>query len=503
MAGRSRLIAGLTGRLAVGASVAALIVVLIFALLAGAISNLRGQTGERRDSQRVTVAANALQKSVLDLETGARAFVITRQERFLEPWRQARGRLSREQHRLRTRVASSNRDNADDGALARQIGERVDRYFYDHSLPLVDLVRSRRLPPRVASRAVAEGKQRVDHLRALFSRLLSSQAARTAQRNADADRAGHRAVAVGVGGLLLILGVLASGVVYLAVAVTRPVVRVAEAATALANGRFDAKTRVSSANSREAAEVQALTESFDAMAQIVRQQHERLQAHNALLGRRVDERTADLAKARYEALSMLAVAAEHRDEDTHQHTQRVGRNAALVAEQMGLSGESTELIAAAAPLHDVGKIGISDTILLKPGRLTPEEFDVMKQHVKIGASILGASPEPMFHIAAQIALHHHERWDGSGYLSGLAGNAIPLAARIVAVIDVFDALTHARPYKDPWPLDRALDEIHRLAGSHFDPDVVAAFEAIDPDRLLADVFSDEALHEQVSAHRSP
>jgi putative two-component system response regulator len=222
------------------------------------------------------------------------------------------------------------------------------------------------------------------------------------------------------------------------------------------------------------------------MADVVRVQRERLQAENALLERRVLERTADLEQARYEALLMLAVAAEYRDEDTHRHTQRVGRNAAFVADRLGLSAESVELIRAAAPLHDVGKIGVSDSIVLKPDRLTPTEAEVMRRHVMIGASILGASAQPLFHVASEIALTHHERWDGSGYLHGLSGEDIPLAGRIVAVIDVFDALTHSRPYKDPWPVERALEEIRCRAGSHFDPDVVAAFEAIDTGLLLAD-----------------
>jgi putative two-component system response regulator len=147
---------------------------------------------------------------------------------------------------------------------------------------------------------------------------------------------------------------------------------------------------------------------------IVRDQHERLQAENALLERRVLERTADLEQARYEALLMLAVAAEYRDEDTHRHTQRVGRNAAFVAHRLGLSEESIDLIRAAAPLHDVGKIGVSDSIICKPARLTPHEFEVMREHVRIGASILGSSSQPLFHVASEIALTHHERWDGSG-----------------------------------------------------------------------------------------
>ncbi len=162
---------------------------------------------------------------------------------------------------------------------------------------------------------------------------------------------------VGVGGLALILVVLIAGLGYLARTVTRPVVRVAEAARNLAAGRRERHERVSCDNSHAVREVRSLTESFDAMAEVVRDQRERLQAQNAVLERRVRERTADLERAHREALLMLAVAAEYRDEDTYRHTQRVGRNSALLAEHLGLSAESIELIEAAAPLHDVGKSG--------------------------------------------------------------------------------------------------------------------------------------------------
>ncbi|MEA2483789.1 MAG: cyclic di-GMP phosphodiesterase, partial [Thermoleophilaceae bacterium] len=282
------------------------------------------------------------------------------------------------------------------------------------------------------------------------------------------------------------LAVIVAGLAHLARTVTRPVVRVARAARAIADGS-DGYEPVTGNKSHAAREVKSLTESFDAMAEIVRSQRDGLRRQNTMLERRVRERTGDLETARYEALLMLAVAAEYRDDDTHRHTQRVGRNAALVAEELGLGKETVELLRLAAPLHDVGKIGVSDSILLKPGKLTPAEFEAMKQHVLIGESILASSSEPVFHFAAEIARTHHERWDGTGYLGGLIGDQIPLAGRIVAVVDVFDALTHARPYKDAWPVARARQEIEAGAGSHFDPDVVAAFIAIDPHTFGADL----------------
>lgn len=213
---------------------------------------------------------------------------------------------------------------------------------------------------------------------------------------------------------------------------------------------------------------------------------QRAQAQRAeVLESEVRSRTRHLEASRLEIVQRLARAAEHRDDATGQHTARVARTAGLLARGLGLpEGEIAE-IAAAAPLHDVGKIGISDTILLKPGRLTGEEFPWMKQHVRIGGQILAGSDSPLLQVAEQIAMAHHERWDGRGYLVGLAGENIPLPGRIVAVADVFDALTHRRPYKDPWPVDRAVDEIAQGAGGQFDPGVVEVFTSLDHDELVA------------------
>jgi putative two-component system response regulator len=200
-----------------------------------------------------------------------------------------------------------------------------------------------------------------------------------------------------------------------------------------------------------------------------------LRLHNVRLEEKVHERTKALESAQIEILERLARAAEFRDDDTGQHTERVGLWAAAVAEALGLPDEDIELLRRAAPLHDVGKIGIPDSILLKPGRLTADEFETVKTHTLIGAGILGGSRFPLLQVAAEIALSHHERWDGSGYPRGLAGESIPLVGRIVAIADVFDALIHERPYKAAWPVADALAEIERQSGRQFDPHVVAAF----------------------------
>lgn len=220
---------------------------------------------------------------------------------------------------------------------------------------------------------------------------------------------------------------------------------------------------------------------------IQQQAEEALQNQSDMLERTVRERTEALEQARLETLHRLALAAEYRDDDTHQHTERVGRTAALVAHELGLPAESVALIRRAAPLHDIGKVGISDEILLKPGKLTAEEFVAMQKHAEIGAKILGGGKFAVLSLARRIALTHHERWDGTGYPHGRAGEAIPLSGRIAAVADVFDALTHDRPYKRAWSVPEAVAEIERTAGEHFDPRVVEAFTALDHHRLVGPV----------------
>jgi putative two-component system response regulator len=149
--------------------------------------------------------------------------------------------------------------------------------------------------------------------------------------------------------------------------------------------------------------------------------------------------------------------------------------ASRIASQLGVEAHQVDLIRRAAPLHDVGKIGIPDSILLKPGRLTAEEFDRMKTHTTIGATLLAQGGSELVKTAEEIAISHHERWSGGGYPHGLQGEAIPLTGRIVSVADVFDALTHDRPYKKAWPIDEAITEIKSQSGRQFDPEVVDAF----------------------------
>ena len=186
----------------------------------------------------------------------------------------------------------------------------------------------------------------------------------------------------------------------------------------------------------------------------------------------------DTEAVRIETLERLARAAEYRDDNSKEHTQRVAALAARMARHLRQDDRTVWLIRQAAPLHDLGKIAIPDSILLKPGRLEPEEFEVVKTHAVLGARVLADSGSELLGVAERIARSHHERWDGDGYPDGLAGEAIPLPARLVAVADVFDVLVHERPYKEAWTVEDAAGEIRSGAGSQFDPGVVAAFDAL-------------------------
>ena len=190
------------------------------------------------------------------------------------------------------------------------------------------------------------------------------------------------------------------------------------------------------------------------------------------------ERTQALEEAHTEMATRLAIVGEYRDDDTGEHTWRVGNTSAKLAEALGMGRQEAGLLLRAARLHDVGKVGIPDDILLKPGKLTLEEFDLMKAHTTIGASILAGGRSQILLLAEEIALTHHERWDGTGYPHGLVGEAIPLSSRIVAVADVFDALISERPYKKAWSSVEAIAEIERQSGRQFDPRVVTAFVQI-------------------------
>jgi len=201
-----------------------------------------------------------------------------------------------------------------------------------------------------------------------------------------------------------------------------------------------------------------------------------LTSHNQRLERAVRQRTRELTRSRQQLIRRLGQAAEYRDEETGQHIERVAHMGALLGRLAGLGKIECARLEAALPMHDVGKIAVPDAILRKPGPLTDQERAVMQTHTTVGGKLLAGDESRLVVLARSIALTHHERWDGSGYPAGLAAEAIPLPGRICALVDVFDALTSVRPYKDAWPVTKAMDEILAQAGAQFDPHLVALFQ---------------------------
>ncbi|MFQ3580816.1 MAG: HD domain-containing phosphohydrolase [Chloracidobacterium sp.] len=212
----------------------------------------------------------------------------------------------------------------------------------------------------------------------------------------------------------------------------------------------------------------------------VRLLHNDVREQNRHLEEKVRERTHQLRETQLEIVRRLGRAAEYRDNVTGMHVIRMSHYCAELARAIGWKEEACEMLLHASPMHDIGKIGIPDRILLKEGKLTAEEWEVMKSHAAIGAELLSGSTSPLMQMAMEIALSHHEKWDGSGYPQGLKGEEIPIVGRIVALCDVFDALTTERPYKQAWPVEDVIAELDRQSGKHFDPDLVETFKSILP-----------------------
>lgn len=219
--------------------------------------------------------------------------------------------------------------------------------------------------------------------------------------------------------------------------------------------------------------------------------HKQVQGQNAILEEKVRERTHELEETRLEVVKRLGVAANYKDNETGLHVTRMAKIAGVIARKAGMTDEDAELLIQASPMHDIGKIGIPDSILLKPGKLTDEERTHMQEHSLIGAEILGEHEWPLMQMARIVALTHHEKWDGTGYPKGLKGDDIPLVGRICAIADVLDALTSDRPYKKGWDFDDAVAFIKDSAGAHFDPELVEKFlESVDEIKHIRDTLRD-------------
>jgi putative two-component system response regulator len=255
-----------------------------------------------------------------------------------------------------------------------------------------------------------------------------------------------------------------------------------------------------------------LSKPFDKMELLARVRSLlKVKAYNSLMSdyrkeleAEVAERTEELKQAMgkikaasLETIYRLSMAAEYKDKETGAHIKRVSLYSTAIARRMGLDQETIETILYAAPMHDVGKIGMPDRILMKPSKLNPEEWDIMKQHTVIGAKILKGSDAEFIRMGEMIALDHHEKWDGSGYPNGLNGLEIPVASRIVSVADVFDALTSNRPYKETLSVETAMDIVREGKGSYFDPEVTDAFFAVQNEILaIKEHFGDDVTTEE-------
>jgi putative two-component system response regulator len=207
----------------------------------------------------------------------------------------------------------------------------------------------------------------------------------------------------------------------------------------------------------------------------VKMAHKFIRHQNEILEQKVQERTQAIHDTRLQVVNRLGRAAEYRDNETGLHIIRMSKIAVIIGKAAGMSDDACDLLLNAAPMHDIGKIGIPDHILLKPGKFEPEEWQVMQTHAQIGADILAGDDSDLMSMAHEIALNHHEKWNGKGYPNGLTGDSIPLVGRITALADVFDALTSERPYKKAWSVEDAVCLIKEERGQHFDPDLVDIF----------------------------
>jgi putative nucleotidyltransferase with HDIG domain len=462
--------------LALGTAALSICVGAAFVALLSSVASLQGASAAQQAAGQELTVANVAEDDVSAMDSALRSFTLTREARFVVAYDAAREHFA---HDATVLAAAERRDGGTEDPSTHALTRAIVDYEQSYAQPLIALTKKRLMSRRELKSRIDVGSVRLQAIRIQLTKqtAISSGDARRRQSNAQAAAVATRTYAISG---LITLGFLIAG---FALAMRRgialPLTRLRASAERLARGNRG--LRMPRSRLRE---LDDLGSSFDSMADAVTAGREKLEEQNHTLEDRVRARTSDLEAARVEILTRLARAAEYRDDATHQHTERVARTTRLLARTLKLSPDQADLLALAAPLHDIGKIGIPDAVLLKPGKLTDDEFAVMKTHAQVGANMLAGSGSPVLQAAAQIAQHHHERWDGTGYPHRLRGRRIPLAARIVAVADTLDALTHERPYKSAWSLHDALHEIFSQSARQFDPRVVDALHQLDHGQLL-------------------
>jgi putative nucleotidyltransferase with HDIG domain len=438
---------------------------------------------------------NGVREDVLAMDTALRDYALTRERRYIVSYGAAKRSFGRDAAVL---AVAERRSNGTEDPATRVITQSMRSYERSYAQPLIRLT-ARRLKPirELRNRAIA-ASARLKAIRAQISGQMTVRSRDARRVQVDAQGAAAATKRFAIIGLIALILIIAGFSLAMRRGISLPLTRLRSRAERLARG--DRGTRMPRSRLRE---LDDLGSSFDSMADAVTAGRQKLEDQNHSLEERVRARTADLEAARMEILTRLARAAEYRDDATQKHTERVARTSRQLAIALGLNPERADIIALAAPLHDIGKIGVPDAVLLKPDKLTDHEFAIMKTHAHVGANMLAGSESRLLRTAAAIAQHHHERWDGTGYPDGLHGKQIPLPARIVAVADVLDALTHERPYKPAWSLQDTLDEIFSQSGRHFDPRVINALHQLDHGQLLPTQETLQVENEELALHREP
>lgn len=462
--------------LALGTATLAVCVTVAFVALLSSVAGLQDAAGVLQAADQKLTVVSLAQDDVLAIDTALSGFALTRERRFILSYTAAKQRFAHDEAVL---AAAERRDDGTEAPATRALTRSVLSYERSYARPLIERTTRRLMSRRELKKRTAAASVRLRAIRDQLNAQTANSRGNARRRHSQAQAAADATRRYAISGLVALIFLIAGFALAMRRGISLPLTRLRRRADRLARG--DRGVRMPRSRLRE---LDDLGCSFDSMADAVTAGREKLEDQNQTLEDRVRARTSDLEAARVEILTRLASAAEYRDDATHEHTKRVARTARQLALALGLSPDQADLLALAAPLHDIGKIGVPDSVLLKPGKLTDAEFAVMKTHAQVGANMLAGSDSPVLQTAAQIAQHHHERWDGSGYPHGLRAQKIPLAARIVAVADALDALTHERPYKLAWSLQAALHEIFSQSGRQFDPRVIDALHELDHGQLL-------------------